>query len=57
MKKDIQEKHLKVSDVEKELLSEIIKSEKANLRFFPLPNRKEQVKYEKILGQLCSKFA
>lgn len=42
---------------EKELLREIIKSEKANVSVFGLPDRNQQVKYQKMLDHLDGKFA
>lgn len=57
MKKYIKKEDISISDIERELLGEILKSEKANLRVFPLNDKKEQVKYEKILDQLCNKLA
>jgi hypothetical protein len=48
---------VKVSSSEREILREIIKSEKANVQVFNLPNKQEQVRYEKVLERLDGKFA
>lgn len=54
---NIEKQSLEVSGFEKQLLGEMIKSEKATLKVFPLSNKREQIKYEKILGELSMKFA
>jgi hypothetical protein len=46
-----------MSTDEKEILREIVKSEKANLRIFSLPNKQENNKYERILKSLDNKLA
>lgn len=47
---------LKVSHSEKEILKEMISSERANVKVFGLPNRHQQIKYEKLLDGLVMKF-
>jgi len=47
---------VRVSDRERDILQELIKSEKANLRVFSLPSKKEQAVYERILEGLDRKF-
>ena len=44
------------SNQEKEVLREIIHSEKANLQVFPLQDKDESERYQKILKDLDSKI-
>ena len=48
---------IKISKQEKEILREIVQSERASLKVFSLSNEKENKKYEKILNTLNSKLA
>jgi len=52
-----EENIVRVSGSEREVLREIIKSEKANIQVFGLPNKQEQLKYERVLERLDGKFA
>lgn len=47
---------IKVSEKEKEILREIVRSEKASLQIFSLPSKKENNKYQKLLNRLDSKL-
>lgn len=48
---------VRVSGSEREILREIIKSEKANVRVFNLSDKQEQIRYERALERLDGKFA
>ena len=48
---------IKISKKEKEILKEIVQSEKANLEVFSLPNKRENEKYKNILGRLNNKLS
>ena len=50
-------KEIKISQQEKEILKEIVQSEKASLEIFSLPNKKENEKYKNILGRLNNKLS
>lgn len=51
-----EKKEIEVSPEEKEVLKEIVHSERENVRVFNLPNRREQSRYEKLLDGLDKKF-
>ncbi|MCL5008833.1 MAG: hypothetical protein M1400_00635 [Patescibacteria group bacterium] len=55
MKKD--KKVIKVSGVEREILREIVRSEKANIRVFNLQNKSEHNRYERTLQSLDNKLS
>ncbi len=48
---------IRVSDKEREILLEIVRSEKANLQVFSLPNKRENKEYKELLSSLDSKLA
>jgi hypothetical protein len=57
MNKNKKDVVIRISDFEKELIRELVKSEKANLEVFSLPKRKENIHYENVLKKLDLKLA
>jgi hypothetical protein len=47
---------IKISPPEKEVLREIIHTERENLRVFNLSNKDEQIRYEKLLDRIDKKL-
>lgn len=51
------ENSFKISKSEKAILREIVRSEKANIQAFGLPNRNQQIRYIRTLDKLNYKLA
>jgi len=51
------ENMIKVSGSERELLREMVRSERATIQVFNLSNKQEQTKYERTLDRLDGKLA
>lgn len=54
--KDKKNDSIDISGAEKEVLREMVQSERANLNIFGLSNREEQSKYERVLKRLDGKL-
>lgn len=52
-----QQDAVRVSGAERELLREMVHSERVNLKVFNLPSKQQQSKYEKMLDGLAGKLA